>query len=93
MTSHRSQVLGAWARKKEPLSGTHKQIMYQLPTWQRQRRLDSISVLRERFHTVGERREKASATRKSCRVGLATAGLSKHWFPAPSPANSLRFWF
>lgn len=27
------------------------------PTWQRQRRLDSVGLLRERFHTAGDRRE------------------------------------
>lgn len=34
------------------------------PTWQRQRRLDSIGLLRERLHTAGERRGEVLASGK-----------------------------
>lgn len=74
---------------------TPKGIMHHPPTWQRQRRLDSVGILRERFHTVGERREEASGSGKSCRVALVAwplvaLGLRRHWLLAPSPANSPR---
>lgn len=85
--------------RQEAEGVTHPGIMHHPPTWQRQRRLDRVGVLRERFHTAGERREEASGSGES--VGgalvawpLVALGLRRHWFgfqhpPLPNPPGSV----
>lgn len=93
MTSNRTPGAGSLGPKAGAIGfdtqGDHASLL----TWQRQRRLDSIGVLRERFHTVGKRREEASAIGKGCRVALvawplvALAGIGFQHRPLPIPSG------